>query len=44
MSCNKKNPKIISDLIIVETQPTGDRDTQDVLLLAFSCDPNPLIK
>ena len=40
MSCNKENSKTISDLIIVETHPIGDRDTEEILLLAFSCNPN----
>jgi hypothetical protein len=38
---NQSTSKEISDLYLVETNPIGDRDTEEKLLLVFSNNPTP---
>jgi hypothetical protein len=38
---NSKTSKEISSLYIAKTHPLGDRDAEDMLLLAFANNPNP---
>jgi len=41
MSCNKKSPKAMLGLIIVETYPIGDRDTEEFFIFSILCTPDP---